>query len=190
VIAKAWSNGQSPQRASSYGIRINPADRDAHFRRSWRRVTVVLSGFGSKRVVKVNLTPSFWRSCPELRGSGIGFWLLNQGAAPWPMRRPPLFRVQPLDGRRLLVVPFSKSQGVRKRHTDGTLCKEGTHSLPPRFRACCDIFAGHTDTCEYDIRYEWCSRSARWVIGISESAGGGGITIHYCPHCGRKLPTR
>jgi hypothetical protein len=73
------------------------------------------------------------------------------------------------------------------RHPDGTLCLEGTSSLPPDFQPCCEVFAGHTATCAHDLRYEWWRKSRRWVIAIAESAGGGGIMIRYCPHCGTPL---
>ena len=73
------------------------------------------------------------------------------------------------------------------QHTDGTPCKEGTRTVPPDFRPCCRAFAGHTDTCEYDIRYEWWSPEQGWVVAIAESAGGGGVAIRFCPHCGLKL---
>jgi hypothetical protein len=47
--------------------------------------------------------------------------------------------------------------------------------VPSGFRACCAECAGHVNTCDLDIRYEWWPRSAEWVISIAESAGGGGI---------------
>lgn len=72
-------------------------------------------------------------------------------------------------------------------HSDGTPCKEGTANVPAGFAPCCDMFGSHTSTCDYDVRYEWWSKSRQWVISISESAGGGGIQIFYCPHCGTCL---
>jgi len=74
-------------------------------------------------------------------------------------------------------------------HSDGTICREGTQSLPEDFVPCCEMFSAHTATCVFDIRYEWWKTSRRWVIAIAESAGGGGIEITYCPHCGTKLPS-
>ena len=73
------------------------------------------------------------------------------------------------------------------RHPDGTLCLEGTTSLPPDFQPCCAVFAAHTATCAYDLRYEWRPKSRQWVIAIAEAAGGGGIVIAHCPHCGAPL---
>lgn len=59
--------------------------------------------------------------------------------------------------------------------------------MPRKHVPCCEIFAGHLDTCEFDVRYEWRSKSKQWVIAIAESAGGGGLTMNFCPHCGKKL---
>ncbi len=76
---------------------------------------------------------------------------------------------------------------MTKHHPDGTVCLEGTRSLPKSYSPCCEIFDSHTSTCEYDLRYEWGPRSRQWVIAIAESAGGGGVRISYCPHCGARL---
>ena len=59
--------------------------------------------------------------------------------------------------------------------------------MPKPFKACCDVFESHTSACEFDIRYEWWTRSKHWYIIISDIAGGGGIEIEYCPHCGSSL---
>ena len=64
-------------------------------------------------------------------------------------------------------------------------CREGTARVPDGFVPCCKRFAQHTRTCIYDIRYE-CWRTA-WVIVAPIEAGGGGITITFCPHCGTPL---
>ncbi len=77
-----------------------------------------------------------------------------------------------------------------RRHDDGTVCREGTKRVPPRFRACCEVFQAHTATCELDVRYEWWPKARRWFIAISDAAGGGGIEIEFCPHCGSRLQQR
>jgi hypothetical protein len=74
-----------------------------------------------------------------------------------------------------------------RTHADGSPCLTGTKKVPPGFSACCAAFAGHVDTCAFDVRYEWWERPRYWVIVIAESAGGGGVKIQYCPHCGSKL---
>jgi hypothetical protein len=77
-----------------------------------------------------------------------------------------------------------------KRHLDGTRCKEGTRKVPRNFRPCCGMFAGHVTTCDYDLRYEWWAGDRVWVITIAESAGGGGVEVRFCPHCGAELEPR
>jgi hypothetical protein len=72
-------------------------------------------------------------------------------------------------------------------HADGTTCLEGTRSVPESWTPCCETFAAHVDTCAYDIRYEFWPRRSEWFIAIAASAGGGGIQIAWCPHCGTKL---
>jgi hypothetical protein len=72
-------------------------------------------------------------------------------------------------------------------HEDGSPCPEGTQSVPRVFAPCCEVFADHTAACYFDIRYEWWPKQKGWFIVIAPSAGGGGIAISYCPHCGSKL---
>jgi hypothetical protein len=72
-------------------------------------------------------------------------------------------------------------------HSDGSICPEGTQSVPKSYTACCQVFEAHTRSCYYDIRYEWWSKARAWIIIIASSAGGGGIQIDYCPHCGANL---
>jgi hypothetical protein len=72
-------------------------------------------------------------------------------------------------------------------HADGTSCPEGTYKLPRGFSACCDTFSYHTRACYFDVRYEWWTKYRGWYIVIAEMAGGGGIKIEFCPHCGTSL---
>ena len=72
-------------------------------------------------------------------------------------------------------------------HSDGTPCLEGQRGAPDAFRACCDLFESHLSACALDVRYEWWPSGRQWVIAISESAGGGGVQISHCPHCGVSL---
>lgn len=72
-------------------------------------------------------------------------------------------------------------------HSDGSPCREGKSSAPKGYVPCCAAFAGHLATCEFDVRYEWHPRQRHWVIAIPDVAGGGGVQITYCPHCGSRL---
>jgi hypothetical protein len=72
-------------------------------------------------------------------------------------------------------------------HPDGSPCLEGIRLIPVDYKPCCELFDSHTSACTYDIRYEWWVGKNIWVIAISEQAGGGGIEISFCPHCGARL---
>ena len=77
---------------------------------------------------------------------------------------------------------------MAREHADGTECLEGTRSVPDGWTQCCETFGGHVESCAFDIRYEfWPAPYDGWVIVISESAGGGGTMIRWCPHCGTEL---
>lgn len=71
-------------------------------------------------------------------------------------------------------------------HSDGSPCLDGVVAVPPGYTPCCPVFEQHTRLCVYDVRYQW-SASTGWVIAIAESAGGGGVQIAFCPHCGTEL---
>jgi len=72
-------------------------------------------------------------------------------------------------------------------HRDGSACPEGTRTIPRAFKPCCPEFGSHTLTCYHDVRYEWWPKQGGWFTVIAPSAGGGGIAISFCPHCGSRL---
>lgn len=82
------------------------------------------------------------------------------------------------------------SYGEPSTHLDGSLCPEGTAQLPANRVLCCREFEARTTACYYDVRYEWQRRRRNWVIAIPPDAGGGGVAITHCPHCGAKLAGR
>jgi hypothetical protein len=73
-----------------------------------------------------------------------------------------------------------------RKHADGSPCREGTRQLPREYQPCCKTFDRHTATCVHEVRYEWHANSG-WRIALAEIAGGGGIAIKHCPHCGTAL---
>ena len=88
-----WSSGSpNNQTGAGYGIRISRQDRDRHFDPDWANVTVDLDG---QEEVAVDLSPSFWRCCIELRSKLIGAWMLRKGLAPWPTGQPPEVELEP-----------------------------------------------------------------------------------------------
>ena len=72
-------------------------------------------------------------------------------------------------------------------HADGSPCPEGTQRLPENGKLCCDAFEARTKACYFDIRYEYWPTLEGWFIVIQPDAGGGGVAINHCPHCGAKL---
>lgn len=87
----------------------------------------------------------------------------------------------------MLMTDIPQLQPASRKHTDGSLCLEGTRKLPREFAPCCAQFEAHTSACVYDVRYEWSGGVAAWQIAIPEIAGGGGLIINHCPHCGAPL---
>jgi hypothetical protein len=75
----------------------------------------------------------------------------------------------------------------KRKHTDGSICLEGTRRVPKPYTACCEAFDSRTVACTFDIRYEWWPKLKTWVVPISDASGGGGVAINHCPHCGMKL---
>ena len=93
-----WSNSTSNDRTGAgYGVRIRYNDRDRYFQRSWGSVEVVLDSGG---IIGVSLSEKFWTTCPELRSSVIGRWMLELGVIPWPKYKPPEFDLEPIGDRR------------------------------------------------------------------------------------------
>jgi hypothetical protein len=83
--------------------------------------------------------------------------------------------------------PHPPDNKSRKTHIDGSLCPEGMQRLPENGRLCCNAFEARTRACYFDIRYEYWSGMKGWFVIIPPDAGGGGIAINHCPHCGARL---
>ncbi len=97
-----WSNSTVNDRTGAgYGVRIYHDDRDRHFQRDWDSVEVVLD---SGEIVKVSLLETFWTTCPELKSSVIGRWMLDLDVIPWPKGKPPEFDLEPVGDRRFRLV--------------------------------------------------------------------------------------
>lgn len=84
--ARGWSNGKPSVTGAGYGVAISTADRDQSFDKGWSEVRIDLDG---RETIEVALTPSFWRTCTELRHRRIGAWMMDRGLAPWTKGRPP-----------------------------------------------------------------------------------------------------
>ena len=121
VRATAWHNGGPPSAPAGYGIKFSTQDRDRHFDPKWSAVTIEMEGGGSALVA---LTPSFWRSCSELRSADIGRWLLETGAAPWPSRHPPGIAVNHVGENRFAARVLTR-HNLPGSTESGTLTRRG-----------------------------------------------------------------
>ena len=107
MYATGWHNGSRPEEPDGYGLRLAPRDRDKYFEREWNEVVIALEA-GPE--VTIALSPSFWRSCSELRSPEVGQWLLASQAAPWRQGSPPGVALAPMDGNRFSARILQRKQ--------------------------------------------------------------------------------
>lgn len=98
-MATAWNNGEWSPTGGGYGIRIR-RDEFHMFNAHWQQVRLTL---GNGNIIDVNISPSFWAGCRELRSRVIGQWLIDSGVAPWTARRPPVIMINRLRGNHFRV---------------------------------------------------------------------------------------
>lgn len=95
--ASAWKGGKST--TSTYGIRVGVQNRDTYFDPTWTTIEIEVDGVFHT----FQITPGFWRRCPEFRDSGspvIRGWLNRHYTLTWPRGEPPRVELIPLgDGR-------------------------------------------------------------------------------------------
>lgn len=94
MVVSAWSGG-----SGTYGIRVGLANRKQWFKREWTAITVEIDGTSHR----FELTPSFWKKCPEFRDSGgpiIKEWLRRHGLLHWDKGNPPKLKMDSLGDRR------------------------------------------------------------------------------------------
>ena len=80
---------------------VDVFERDAVFDRSWSDVILDLPNGRSE--VRVELSRSFWRDCPELRSAEIGQRLNGAGHGRWPKGNPPGFSLIKVSGNHFKV---------------------------------------------------------------------------------------
>ena len=105
--ATGWHNGGPPLEPAGYGLKFVARDRDKYFQGDWTEVVLDLDGSDE---ISIELSPSFWRSCTELRSAEVGKWLLSQEAAPWPKGSPPGVVVTPESGNRFTARVLRRRQ--------------------------------------------------------------------------------
>jgi hypothetical protein len=97
---KAWRNGPFSKASVMYGIRIGAENRNRHFRRDWRFVTIQTD---DGLAVDVPVTEAFWRDCAEVRHRFFRNWFTQQNLLPWPSRHPPQFDLRSIAGNRFAL---------------------------------------------------------------------------------------
>lgn len=104
MIVRGWNNGSRSTMDAGYGLKVKLADRDKFFNKDWKSVQPIFEG--SENPVEVNITPSFWRGCCELRSKEIGCWFHRLGCAKWPKYKTPKFSMEPNGPKSFLVHPL------------------------------------------------------------------------------------
>ena len=91
----AWNNGDFHSNGNGYGFRIPIEQREKHFDRSWKSITIELEDDKESKKVKGNISKkTFWDiSCGEVISKHIGTWLIRNGYARWDKNDPPKFNV-------------------------------------------------------------------------------------------------
>ncbi len=103
--AVGWSNGApNNQTGAGYGIRVSRSDRERYFDATWPSVRLHIE---EEIEASIDISPSFWKCCVELRSQMIGKWMLDRNLAPWPKREPPAFEMEPIGPATFTLRAFS-----------------------------------------------------------------------------------
>jgi hypothetical protein len=99
----AWNNGTYEPSGNGYGFKISFEDRQEHFEREWKSITIILPPDNIEVTANVD-KKSFWTpTCGELVSKKVGTWLINRQLSPWPKGKPPKFNVSIVGDRRFKV---------------------------------------------------------------------------------------
>jgi hypothetical protein len=117
MIVKAWNSGAHNRNGNGYGFKVNPADRDAFFKKEWDTITLEIDGEEEPVTVTID-KEGFWaEESRELMSDALGKWLHRNGMAPWPRMNAPTFEIDVLEDNHFSV------RKVRKG-------SKGPHSKP------------------------------------------------------------
>ena len=82
IIVKTWSNGKANEKTGSgYGLRIGKNNRDKYFSDNVKYFLII-----NNKKIKMNITPGFYKECPEIRDKEIGMFLVNNNLHKWKKR--------------------------------------------------------------------------------------------------------
>lgn len=104
MIWSAWNNGSHSRSGGGFGLHVPTTDRKREFQPSWKSVRIELPSSRGHQRIAVPISPSFWRTCNELRGQDIGRWLVRRGHCTWSLGAPPRFEVKKVGRRRFRVI--------------------------------------------------------------------------------------
>jgi hypothetical protein len=134
--ASAWNDGKN-----TYGIRVGKPNREKYFDPEWKKIEIEIDG----HFHTFDLTPSFWRNCPEFRDSGepvIREWLQRNHSLEWPRYQPPKVELVPLAGCRR---GFIFTGNVPFRHSFWPKLRPHAPFLPRKCRDLGAVFFSPTD---------------------------------------------
>ena len=98
LVLSGWYGG-------SWGLRVHARYTSIFDERRERleQEPVVVDLPGMNSPIRVRLSSSFWRRCPEIRSAMIGRWMRSRGDAPWENGRPPRYRASLTVGREIVL---------------------------------------------------------------------------------------
>jgi hypothetical protein len=91
MIVTCWKNGTPLKSGAGYGLRINHTDTVCF--EGMRNIVLTLEGSSQPIIVEIKI-----KKCAELRKKEIGKWLIDNGLATWPWRKPPKLCLEPISG--------------------------------------------------------------------------------------------
>jgi hypothetical protein len=104
MIVTAWNNGAHSRNGNGYGFKLQPADRDAFFKKEWPTILLDFPGEAEPTEVKINQEALWSEACREISCPAVGKWLRHNGLAPWAFGNPPRFILEPVEENRFKVV--------------------------------------------------------------------------------------
>lgn len=98
-VVTGWRWGRT------WGLRVRKEGHSMfqQYRRRLDQEALVVDLPGTSALLRVQLSPLFWRSCPEVRAAEIGRWMCSRGDAPWPRGKPPKYRASLVAGQEIVL---------------------------------------------------------------------------------------
>ena len=97
-----WKSGTSKS-PGTCGFRVKLGDRDELFIGLEEVVLELPPCNGKVQPLNIELSPSFWRTCPEIRSQSISNWMKKRGDCPWPHRKTPKYKTE-MKGKHIRIL--------------------------------------------------------------------------------------